>query len=334
MLRELPNDWKDNAGGEWADGEDMEYDGEEEDVPLTPEEYVNMERVERIFTRRLAADIFKKPQDFTALLEERFLESNLETILAEARRDNWNDVEEAQELMFQAMCLSAETDAEEISALARRALELDPDNADAGLLLAGDETDDLEIIIPRLRDVVVRAEKGIAAELLEDFAGRLWAYAPARPYLRSRLALLGALQEDGKWQEASAEGEVFQRLAGTDDLGLEEELVALHLAAGNTRAARDLLKNAQGINGCVRDWATLLEQILSNNKAAAKKGLKKVLARNPHVPDYLFGDTELPEDLPQVSATGTREEAMHCAIIMAVAWDVHPEACAWLISLL
>ncbi len=321
-------DSQDKIENEW-DGEEGEDDLEFDEGPVSLDEYIDLERMERAVFHYFRAHPPVSPDDIADAIENHFLQMEPDEIVAEARRERWSDAEEAQELMFQVMGMPLDSDVDAKTALARKALALDPDNADAGMLMATYACDDLGEIATRLHDVVARAERALGSDIQENM-GSLWTNALARPYMRARYSLMSTLRHAQRWDEAIAEAKAMLELDEEDDQDVRTMLLGLYLASGDTRAARGIMKEYIEDDSAVYEWAAVLEKLLSGNKNGASKTLAAAMRNNPYVADYLLD----PETTVDVDASSDEvdliEEALDCVQHLDYAWAAHPETLDWL----
>lgn len=96
--------------------------------------------------------------------------------------------EQAQDLVYEAW----EHDGPEREAIARRALDIHPDCADAHTILA-EAADSLDEAILHYRRGVEAAERTLGSEPFEEDVGHFWGLFETRPYMRARGARGGAL---------------------------------------------------------------------------------------------------------------------------------------------
>jgi len=89
---------------------------------------------------------------------------------------------EAQDLMYEAF----DADGPARAALARRALAISPDCADAYLLLAEETASTAEEARALLEQGVAAGERALGPEPFEQDVGSFWASFETRPYMRVR----------------------------------------------------------------------------------------------------------------------------------------------------
>ena len=239
-------------------------------------------------------------------------------------------VGESQECYYDAM--EARTEEEALDLLSR-ALELDPGNTDAWLLMmshtpplsADDE-------IGTLRKIVAGAEERLGTQAFKDYAGHFWGYHETRPYMRARAALADALHRAGLIEPAAAELEGMLELNPGDNQGLRYRLLAFHLALGRMDATRSLFARYpdEFDHNTVFAWSRVLERFLSGMPEEAATALAVALKQNAFTKAYLLGHRRLPKHPPDSYAPGSQEEAACFAGDLQLAWNAHPAAKKWL----
>lgn len=130
--------------------------------------------------------------------------------------------------------------------LARKALEIAPDCADAYVLLA----EETAATVSEARDLyergVAAGERALGEELFRKEAGHFWAMLETRPYMRARAGLAICLWELGEREGALDHWVDTLRLNPTDSLGVRYRLVTGLLAVGRDEVAGKLLQVYQG----------------------------------------------------------------------------------------
>ncbi len=272
-----------------------------------------------------------RPQDSASggkpAFDSKSLFLQLERSLGKVRPD---EIGESQECYYDAM--EARTE-EEALRLMSRALELDPGNTDAWLLmmshtppLSADEE------IGTLRRIVAGAEERMGKQAFEEFAGHFWGFDETRPYMRARAALADALHRAGRIESAAAEVEGMLELNPGDNQGLRYRLLGTYLALGRMDDARRLFGQYpdEFDFNTVFAWAKVLERFLSGKPAEALKAVMAAERQNGFSKSYLLGHRKIPKSLPDSYASGSKEEAACFAGDLQLAWNAHPAAKKWL----
>lgn len=214
-------------------------------------------------------------------------------------------------------------------ALARQALALWPDCADAWSVLAEREPDP-ERSVSLYSHALEVAERAIDPLLFERHAGDVWEVPEIRPYLRARLGLSDALWSAGRREEAV---DHFQELLRLDpkDHGVRNRLVDSLLLLGRDRDAARVLDADPDTQTHSLYSRTLLAFRREGDSPGARNCLTLALARNPFIPEYLLAeDLRAEEVLPVLLQMGDRSEAIAYAMAAQEVWESTPGVLAWL----
>lgn len=239
-------------------------------------------------------------------------------------------VGESQECYYDAM--EADSDEEELHLLSR-AVELDPGNTDAWLIILGHTpamSADEEIGM--LRKIVDCAEERLGKQAFKEYAGHFWGFHETRPYMRARAALAAALHRAGRIESSATEVEAMLELNPGDNQGLRYRQLACHLALAKLDDARALFVRFpdEFKFNTVFAWAKVLERFLSGNPEEALQALAAAQKQNAFTKAYVFGHRKIPKNLPDAYAPGSKEEAACFAANLRSAWNAHPAAKKWL----
>lgn len=240
------------------------------------------------------------------------------------------DVGESQECYYDAM--EARTEIEAYRLLSR-ALELDPGNTDAWLLMLSyypPKSADEEI--GTLRKIVAGAEERLGKKAFTEFAGHFWGFHETRPYMRARAALADALHRAGRIESAATEVEAMLELNPGDNQGLRYRLLACHLALAKLDDARALFVRFpdEFEFNTVFAWAKVLERFLSGKPQEALQALAAAQKQNAFSKAYVLGHRKIPKNPPDSYAPGSKEEAACFAADLQSAWNAHSAAKKWL----
>jgi len=257
------------------------------------------------------------------------LRAMMERTLCALGSSKRNDEQRAQDLVYDAMEASTW---EQRLRLVRQALELDPENVDA--LLMVEEASGLEAgeRIEALRGIVAAGAKRLGKNAFKELVPHFWGFIETRPYMRARERLASALHEAGQLDEAAAEYAEMLALNENDNQGVRYVLLAVLLALGRLEDARALMKRYK--NECawnvVFAWCRVLERLMSKDEAGAAKALAVARKQNAHMEAFLKGHRKLPKNLPGSYSPGSKEEALCYAGVLLPTWKAHPEPLAWL----
>lgn len=127
-------------------------------------------------------------------------------------------------------------------ALARKALEMWPDCADAWELLAEDATATPEDALNFYEQGVQAGERALGKRAFKDDAGHFWGILETRPYMRAHAGLASMLESLGRPAEAIEHYRDLLRLNPNDNQGIRYSLLRAFIAAGRDDEAAKLLK--------------------------------------------------------------------------------------------
>lgn len=234
-------------------------------------------------------------------------------------------LQQAQQLMVRAWEASGRTRIR----LARKALALSHDCADAYVLL-GDET------ARSLEDACSLYEQGVKAgeralgESFERLAGD-FSQDLARAYLRARYALADCLWALGRSREAIAHLSEMLRLNPNDEQSVHHVLARFLLETDNDKALGELLDRYPGDAGAFWSYTRALHAYRAEGPSfRAEVLLKAALCVNYHVPAYLLGRATIPDELPPYYLTGQQDEAITYAAEFLTGWAQSDDALDWL----
>jgi tetratricopeptide (TPR) repeat protein len=233
----------------------------------------------------------------------------------------------AQALMYRAF---EEPDEQKRIQLARDALAIGPDCADAYVLLAEHSTSRKEAL--RLYEQGVAAgERALRPEAFQRDVGHFWGLLETRPYMRARLGLAHALWTAGRRDEAVAQLQDMLRLNPGDNQGVRYTLAGFLLFLDRDDDLDRLLQQYPDEGSAA--WAytkALLAFRRHGDTAEARQSLKEARKTNQHVPAYLLGEKFPPTELPGYYSPGDESEALNYIGSFLAAWKCTPGAVAWL----
>jgi tetratricopeptide (TPR) repeat protein len=239
-------------------------------------------------------------------------------------------LEEAQDLVYQAMGAKGKRR----ETLARQALTISPDCADAYVLLAESSRD-----LPQARSLyeegMLAGERAMGAEMFEQGAGEFWGLIESRPYMRARQGLAHVLWGLGEREAAIGHFQEMVRLNPNDNQGVRYTLASWLLAIGDAAALKQLAALlAQFPEEGSAFWAytTLLLTLRRNDMGeAADAAMREAMSSNPFVPFYLLGILPFPKELPEYYGMGDQNEAIIYLEEGGIeAWVQREDDIAWL----
>ncbi len=281
------------------------------------------ERILRDMHELMAGHEFKDSEEVNAFLAKNFN--------GPLRRvpDLDTPEKQAQDLVYAAW--EAPTD-KRARALAEAALDLDPECADALVVLAG-LTEDIDVALRLLEKATSAAEKRLGPGFFEENDGHFWGEFSTRPYMRARFALAQLLWDTGEDDDAIAHAQALLNLNPNDNQGVRDVLAGWLLFNAQTGAAARLLRQFDTDDSAAMAWARALQafQAFARTKGA-DEALDTAMITNPAVAMYLLGIRKPPAELPQSYSSGSEEEAVYAAFLLHDAWHVTQGALEWLVE--
>lgn len=218
-------------------------------------------------------------------------------------------LEEAQELAYQAM----EATGKRRETLARQALAISPDCADAYVVLAESSRDPAKAR-QFFEEGVQAGERALGAETFEAITGQFWGFVESRPYMRAREGLAHALWGLGEHEAAIGHFQEMLRLNPNDNQGVRYTLASWLLVIGGDQEMRQLaalLKQFAEDESAFWTYTSLLLRLRQQGPGkAADAALNAAIASNPFVPFYLMGILPMPKRLPDYYGMGDQNEAI------------------------
>jgi tetratricopeptide (TPR) repeat protein len=214
--------------------------------------------------------------------------------------------------------------------LARRAIELSPDCADAYVLLAEAAPGPTEALA-FYADGVAAGERALGAAAFTEEAGPFWARIETRPYMRARFGLAQTLDELERGAEAVDHYRGLLRLNPDDNQGVRYSLLAALLRLGCDAEAGLLLEQFADEPTALWGYARALHAFRCEGEGPAARALMRAaLSINRHVPAYLLGKKTWPGPMPASYGLGSQEEAVIADDLLGDLWRATPDAHRWL----
>ena len=214
--------------------------------------------------------------------------------------------------------------------LAKQALAISPDCADAYVVLA-EESPSFAEAVPFYEQGIEAGRRVLGEEFFRRCEGHFWGVVETRPYMRARLGLAQRLWVEGRREEAVGHYQALLRLNPGDNQGVRYLLADGLLDLGRDDELQQLL--GQYEEDDLADWLfgrALLAYRREGDTTRARGLLEQAEAANPHVADYLSGSLSIPESLPEYISRGGEDEAVSYASMARGAWRATPGALAWM----
>ena len=235
--------------------------------------------------------------------------------------------EQAQALIDQAWEARTQRQA---AALARRALEIFPDCADAYNVLAGAEARSAEDALVLYEHGVDAGRRSLGNAFFDEHRGHFWGMIETRPYLRARRGLADCLWALGRKRESITHCEALLELSPDDNQGIRHGLLSRYLALGNDMGAARLFRDYPHDASAAFLWSRVLLDLRRGDQVAATEHLVLAMHGNPHVAGFFAGKRKPPARLPAHYSPGDRNEAALYIANFAEAWLASADAMDWL----
>jgi tetratricopeptide (TPR) repeat protein len=235
---------------------------------------------------------------------------------------------EAQEIMYDAWEADS---AERAVALAMKAIGASPHCCDAYVLLGSIAPAESDDALAMFGLAVEAGERALGAAALADPSGEVWQTEEAGPYLRARLGLAQSLWLRGQHDAAIGHYQNLLELDPDDRQGVRHVLAAALLELDRDDELAALLESYSDDEGAEWTYTRLLAGLRAQADAPTlARLLRDAVASNALVPDFLLGNTPMPDDLPEDIEVGGPDEAAAYAEIFGAGWIRTKGALAWL----
>ncbi len=236
-------------------------------------------------------------------------------------------LEKAQELMYEAFEASGRRRVQ----LARQALEVSPDCADAYVLLAEETARTPQDALAFYQKGVEAGQRVLGPEFFEENVGHFWGIVETRPYMRARLGLAFTLWKTRERDAAIEQAQDMLRLNPGDNQGVRYPLMLWLL---ETERDEDLAALFEEYNDdAMADG--LYPQVLFAFRQHGDSDQTRALLRdamewNRHVPDYLLSRRRPPRLTHAHVTLGGEDEAASHVMAALPLWRKTPGALEWL----
>jgi tetratricopeptide (TPR) repeat protein len=268
------------------------------------------------------------PPEQPPLPDRRVLEGSLYQFGRSQQGDDAPDtpLSRAQEVMYQAF---GERDPRRRVQLARDALALCPDCADAYVLLAEHESS-RKAALALYEQGVAAGERALGPETFDSQAGHFWGVLETRPYMRARLGLALELWTTNRREEAVPHLQEMLRLNPNDNQGVRYTLAGFLLFLDRDADLARLLDQYDEESATWLYTRALLAFRQQGDTAQTRVLLEEAKKANRHIPDYLIGRKYPRAEQPDSYAHGSEEEALIYVQSFLAGWKFTPGAVAWM----
>ncbi len=279
------------------------------------------ERMHAEIGRFFASQEFSSLEEANRALAERFGGRPMDEIESTAS----TPLERAQDLASQAYDWTGRRRVQ----LARQALAISPDCAEAYVLLAEHAyTHELAL---DFYEQAVSAGRRALGEAFEGLAGEFWGHVETRPYMRARFELAEMLEHVGRVGEAIAHYKELLRLNPGDNQGVRYLLVPRLILEGRDAEAAEVVAAYQDDIGATLWYAAALLAFRASGDSPDSRGaLARAMATNRFVPKRLLEPDDEKASWIEHYAPGSDDEAIVCASETGAAWRATAGALDWL----
>ncbi len=219
---------------------------------------------------------------------------------------------------------------QEQAELARQALSVSPDCADAYVILAN-QAASRDLARQLLEEGVAAGQRAIGTKTFENSTGHFWLDQRTRPYMRARLGLAQCLWESGQRAQAADHYAEMLRLNPNDNQGVRYLLLGALVDLDRDDDAQRLLQRYEHDGSAEWAYTTALLAFRRESDSAISRSLLRAASdTNRHVPDYLVGNKSMPPAPPSYISLGDEDEAISYAAQFLRTWRSSPGAIPWL----
>jgi len=280
-----------------------------------------MDRVCAQIDRMLEGKDFKTREEYEAFMKANVFGKKIEEFLPET------PLEKAQDIVFRAYSLKGRRQIH----MARQALAIDPNCADAYIMLA-ERTPLQGKQLEYFTQALQAAERTLAPEVFEKEAGHFWQAVETRPYVRAKFRLAECLIKMSRLQEAAEHLRELLRLNPDDIMGARFWYWPCLLRLGKDTEVEKLLKQSRKDKGdCTWDYTRALLTFRQKGEVPlAKRHLNQAIKNNAICAEYLMNGKGFPKPTPDGRELFYDDDGYYCAEVLAAAWHETAGAAEWL----
>lgn len=181
---------------------------------------------------------FIQENDYIDITSEEDLNQALKAFMSQSQSDE-NDVETADDYL--ELAESANTKKEALK-YAKKALELEPDNLDAGAMVLELSCTSSEKLAEKYKDLIAEAEEKLKEQgyFEDDNIGKFWLIFETRPYMRLLEKYASHYVQCGQMRLAISVYEKMLKLCNNDNLGVRYTLMHLYTFLEDEQSALKL----------------------------------------------------------------------------------------------
>lgn len=214
--------------------------------------------------------------------------------------------EQARELLFDAWDSVGRV---ERVRLAKQALELYPNSADAYVILAQETAVNVEEMKDYYARGVRAGEQDLGSDFFTENKGYFWRMVETRPYMRAKQGYAECAWELGEHDEALQHYRHMLELNPVDNQGIRYSLIQKLIELRRYEEAEGWLDEYPEESAQMAYNRILVMHGKNGLSKKVEDAMEEAYIVNPHVPDYLLGKRALPDERPEYVGFGDESEA-------------------------
>ena len=214
--------------------------------------------------------------------------------------------------------------------LLREALRLDPDCAEAYVMLAQRQSDPTEAEALYRRGVEA-GRRSLGTQAFEDPGYPFWGAIESRPFMRALSGLAESLERQDRLEEAADVLRDALKLNPGDNQGLRYRYVPVLIALGRLGEAKAMVESPDYRDdvSALFEFAAALIAFKQGRRDEAEDLRDRAAARCPSAVPFILNPEVLPPGLPPWSP-GAETEGLMIADLLSDVWLSDPSAARWL----
>jgi len=247
------------------------------------------------------------------------------------KREALTPLEKAQDIMFEAAGANGRKPAK----LARRALAVCPDCADAYVMLASEEDEPepaKELFLQGIQ-AGERALKSLFGDnVIDERTVEFWGVLETRPYMRALAGLTHPLWFLGENEECIRYQQRLMELNPNDNQGIRHPLIAALLEVGRDDEADALLKKYAADTSAAMKYSRALWSFANQDRSVADRTLDDAFDSNPFIPGFMRDIATMPTGMPSYIEPGGAGEAIEYILRYGRTWLAREGAGEWMLK--
>ncbi len=277
------------------------------------------------FMKKISEQNFENEEEMQAFMNTT-MGKKYEDVFPEDNK-NWEDMspqEQAIDLVEQSQ--SSQTKTEAIG-LAEKAIEIDPDCAEAYQILGDYKAIDAQSAAPWYKKAMDAAKRTIGEKNFEEYKGHFWGFHETRPFMRAKQSYADTLVYSEKNEEAVAQYKEMLELNPGDNQGVRYAYGANLISLNQFEDYEALLEMFPDEGGAAWLFNKALYTFATKGMSQASVStLLKAHQSNENVLPILAGKVDLSTSQPSYYSPGDDNEAQHYVRENANAWMSVPNA--------